>query len=81
MVSGYRTSRRERWRGICTRSRYAAVAKGSQSGEDPQIQRQVRRETPVLARVTETAARNVKPANFCSDGGNEEDHNERSQNR
>ena len=61
------------------RSGYAAVAKRSQSRENRQIQRQVRRETPVLARVTETAARDVKTANFCSDRGDEEDHNERGQ--
>ena len=63
------------------RSGYPAVAKPSQSRENRQIQRQVRRETPVLARLTETAASDVETTNFCSDRGDEKDHNERSQNR
>src|SRR4029453_15968060 len=41
----------------------------------------MRRETPVLARVTETPASDIETASFCSNRGNEEDHNERSQNR
>jgi hypothetical protein len=61
--------------------RYAAVAKCSQSSENRQIQGQVRRETPVLARVTETAARDVKTANLCTNRGDEKDYNERNQNR
>jgi len=75
------SSRRARWPGICTRPRHAAVAKRSQSGENRQIQRQVRRKTPILARVTETAASDVKTANFCCNRSDEKYHNEHSQNR
>jgi hypothetical protein len=63
------------------RSADAAVAKRSQGGKNRQIQRQMRWETPVLAGVTETAASDIEAANFCRDRGDEEDHNERSQNR
>jgi len=41
----------------------------------------MRWETPVLARVTETSASDIETANFRSDRGDEEDHDERGQNR
>src|SRR5262244_3340676 len=41
----------------------------------------MRRETPVLARVSETATSDIETASFCSNCGDEEDHDEYSQNR
>jgi len=55
--------------------------KREQGGENCEIGRDVSGETPMLAGMTETAAGDVETANFCTDRGNEEDHNKRSQNR
>src|SRR3954462_7373433 len=41
----------------------------------------MRWETPVLASMTKTAARDVESANFCRNGCEREDHDRRSQNR
>src|SRR5919109_2277792 len=41
----------------------------------------MRRETPVLAGMTETATGDVESANLSGDDGNREDHDERGENR
>ena len=51
--------------------------KREQRGEDSEIGRQVCRETPVLAGVTETATGNIEPANFRRGSRECEDHDQR----
>ena len=47
--------------------------KHKQRGEDSEIGRQVRRETPVLAGVTETTTGDIEPAYFCRGSRQRED--------
>ena len=53
--------------------------KREQRGENSEIGRQVRRETPVLAGVTETTAGDIESAYFCRGGREGEDHDQRGQ--
>ena len=50
--------------------------KREQRGEDSEIGRQVRRETPVLVGVTETATGDIEPAYFCRGSREREDHDQ-----
>jgi hypothetical protein len=45
-----------------------------QAGENRQIGRQMRRETPVLTGVTETATGDIEPAGFCRSRRQREDN-------
>ena len=71
------------WELLLTDSSLACTAeeKREQRHENCEVGSEVRGEAPVLAGVTETAAGDIEAASFCSNRGNEEDHNERSQNR
>jgi hypothetical protein len=53
----------------------------SERSEDAEIDAHVLGKTPVLARVTEAPAGDIKAANFRGNRGDEEDRNERSQDR
>ena len=48
--------------------------KCKQRGEDSEIGRKVRRETPVLAGVTETTTGDIEPAHFCRGDRERKDH-------
>ena len=50
--------------------------KREQCGEDSEIGRQVRGETPVLAGVTETATGNIEAAYFCRGSREREDRDQ-----
>src|SRR5262249_51283784 len=50
-------------------------AKREKRGQNCEIGREMRRETPVLANVAETAAGNVESANFCGDCREGKGHN------
>ena len=58
-------------------SRGSFEGKQKQPGENCEIGYEVRRETPVLAGVTETATGDVETAEFCSNCGDEKDRDER----
>jgi len=55
--------------------------KKKQRSENSKIRREMARETPVLAGVTETAAGNVQSASFCRNDTEGEDHDGRTQNQ
>ena len=55
--------------------------KREQRHKNCEVGSEVSWEAPVLAGVTETAARDVESPNFRCDGGKGEDHDRRTQNR
>ena len=55
--------------------------KHDQCSENRQIGRQMRRKTPVLTGVTETATGDIESAGFCRDRRQREDNDQRSQDR
>jgi hypothetical protein len=62
-------------------SRRCLEQKREQRSENRNIRREMAWETPVLTGVAETAAGDVKSADFCRNDGESEDHNGRAQNR
>ena len=54
-------------------SRYSFEGKQKQPGENCEIGYEVRRETPVLAGVTETATGDIESADFCCNRRERED--------
>src|SRR5882724_1233166 len=57
--------------------RRTSKPKRQQGDENSEVGRQVTRKAPVLAGVTETAASNVEPPNFCRDSHEREGENQR----
>ena len=51
--------------------------KCDQSNENPEIERKMGSEAPVLARVTKTTAGNVEPPYLCDDTCRDEDEGQR----
>src|SRR5436309_12713941 len=56
-------------------------AKREKRGQNCEIGREMRRETPVLADVAEAAASNVESANFCGNRRERKGHNQHHQDR
>jgi hypothetical protein len=52
-------------------------AKRNQSTEQNKVEREMRGKAPVPAGVTEAAAGDVESADFCGNGGDDEDGGER----